>query len=101
MRASTKCALPWRLGRATRWSFEMQRAPLRPCAHQAALVHRWSGFLTAAAMQAFAASLSTLPSARTPSSVTCLPTALARSLMCSPAGFQRMPRRPPVRGGVV
>ena len=32
-------------------------------AYQAALVHRWSGFLTAAAMQAFAASLSVLPSA--------------------------------------
>ena len=32
-------------------------------AYQAALVHRWSGFLTAAAMQAFAASLSALPSA--------------------------------------
>ena len=29
---------------------------------QAALVHRWSGFLTAATMQAFAASLFTLPS---------------------------------------
>ena len=65
-------------------------------AYQAALVHRWSGFLTAATMQAFAASLSALPSlaffawaALRPLAVTCLPTAPAPFLRCSPAGFPR------------
>ena len=57
------------------------KATLRPCILPT-LVHRWSGFLTAAAMQALR-----------PLSVTGLRTAPALFLRCSPAGSRHRNRR--------